>query len=149
MGWVSKFDTNFWEAGLYATWTGSAWDDTGPGWFFLWVKTGTTWAQGYRPTKVRFYGTPLSDTDNLRNGNNWSIAVGDHEAGAYLELECTFADGTEPSDIHSLVCSGTVPLTDIQFYEPGWPHKFLGVANASISKIVGIAKASIAKVIES
>jgi len=29
---------------------------------------------------------------------------------------------------------------------PGWPHNFLGVANANIGKIMGVAKANIAKV---
>jgi hypothetical protein len=62
--WQSVWDNTKWEASS-GSWNGSAWVSENSGWsqwLTLGVKSGETWNEGYRPTKVRVTLSPTGST---------------------------------------------------------------------------------------
>jgi hypothetical protein len=115
--WISVFDNTYWQNQANASWDGTKWVESGPPADMVLVyKSGTTWREGFRPTKIRItgafgYGGTVRVIDNL-NGAGPYIAEG--VAAASLEMDCDF-DLT--SDIYRLDLYGYTNVTNIEFLD--------------------------------
>lgn len=113
--WVSIFDNTKWQNLANSSWDGTKWVASGPpADMVLEFKSGTTWRDGFRPTKVRFTGTAMFGgtvrvIDNF-NGSGPYIAEG--SADTTLEIDCDFS---LTGDIYRLDLYGYTTLTNIEF----------------------------------
>jgi hypothetical protein len=149
MGWVQHFyGTNGWACSANCAWDGDSFNWSGPG-LVVRPPYDATWQVGYRPTKWRFtYGTGSGGNNTLYYGTA-TTQIPSPAGGGTVEGNIDWG-AAGAGDMNRINFYDADIITNIEFYEvAGWTHKFMGVANASISKIAGIAKASIAKVIGS
>jgi hypothetical protein len=115
--WVDRTDDSYWQCQSNCNgWNGTQWSPGGPG-MVLVVKSATTWADGFRPTKMRVTG-PRAYTDSvaLRDGlSGNTIGAGSYTTEPSIEIDLDWQFG---NDMVRLDLYPFTNVTKIEFYVP-------------------------------
>lgn len=113
--WVSIFDNTYWGPYSNANWNGSQWVVSGEDSMIIRSAIGTTWAEGFRPTKIRISGTanPV-DTVELRYGTSGEAVIGKVYPPWETPLEIDL-DWSANQDLFLLILAVISPVTNIEF----------------------------------
>ena len=122
--WVQKLDNTFWEpVGGYGAWDGTKWVDTGPSNIVL-AAIGT-WANGYRPTKVRITYTSSEDEPMIFLVEALSTTIGGGGGPPIPAVgDITFV-GENIASLNMVIPFGVINVTNIEFLEPSTPYVFV------------------------
>lgn len=122
MGWVQHFDDTKWEP-IFTNWAwdGTKWVANPATWFPVLTVIGT-WADAYRPTKVRIAFTGSPDYMRVADGANFAHYVNDsYASGIEVDLDWTDQGAHVMTDIYGLtvgfIASAIRTITNIEFYE--------------------------------
>ena len=101
----------------YFEWTGSAWvmhqDSSDCEWAELWPNTDTTWAEGYRPTKLKLEWLPTGIVSFRLKDTAGNIIASVTSGADYYVLPITWMG----NDLEGLYSNyDGVQITDIEFY---------------------------------
>lgn len=120
--WLTIFDNTYWQCKQYCDWTAAGWELGGDAQWkqgAIEPKTGTTWAVGYRPTKLRmfFTATELIDLIFFAELGLCLCTQNDYKSGQILNVDFS---GYDRDIAHLFVRSGPITgvictVTSIQF----------------------------------
>jgi hypothetical protein len=105
--WVSVFGGSNWTTGSSTFWDGNSFDSSG---FELYLTAIGLWRIGFRPTKIRLFGS-----------GSVSSFVLNQSGGTTIASAATYTPGTELTitgqtlDISLIQGWGSIDVTDIQF----------------------------------
>jgi len=130
MEWAEHFDNTAWEKGILIDWDGTKWTYTGTAQTLkLYVKSGSTWADSYRPTIISI-SYKCTDTTVvcywlIRDAPGNQMGSGEVVDDGQEQTQDIYLDFSGCGDLYQIIfiiehapAAYTLDITHIEFYGP-------------------------------